>query len=272
MLATIVNDFLDSAIDWLNSQILGLAAWLIGFLNDNVLSFFENNIIMQFLEFSTWLNLFVFGVSFVVVLVDIAEEVISEKPVYYGVVFANTLKAFSFAVFARWIAVWSMDLANEITTAFGISISADSFSLHASNINSMLVGINVLSVFVPILLLIVVIIAVIIFMVMALRRFSTMFVHIFTAMLYIPDIMRGDTTKMGDWLRQMISIVLTYIFIYLLFFLGCVFFYEENILMTLACWLGMPVVSRVLNKFGWSSGSQGSFGAMAIQTGAIMIR
>lgn len=272
MLGTLVNDFLISLFDWISTQIIALAAWLIEIINNNILSFFENDTILQLLNFSTWINLFVFGVSFIVVIVDIAEEIISEKPVYFGVVFTNAIKAFTFAVFARWIAVWSMDLANEITSAFGLSISADSFSLHADNISSTIPGLATDAVSVPILLLLAVIIAVIVFAVMSLKRFGTMLIHIFTSMLYIPDILRGDTTKMGDWLRQMISIVLTYTFIYLLFFLGCEFFYAEDIVIALACWLGMPVVSRVLNKFGWSSGSSGGFGAMAIQTGAMMIR
>ena len=118
----------------------------------------------------------------------------------------------------------------------------------------------------------IILIATIYFAVTSLKRFGEMFVHILTSALYIPDILRGDTTKMGDWLRQMLSIVLTYMIIYILFFLGCGFFDSDNVILSLVCWLTMPSVSKILNKFGWSSGTQGNFGAIALQTGAMMIR
>lgn len=217
--------------------------------------------------------MFIFGISFLVVLVDIAEEKISGKPVYPAVVFTNTIKALSFAVFARWIAVWGMEISNTITSYFGISLSADSFSLHLTkSIDAFLPGGIPDTIVIHLVIMLLIIIAVVVFLVMALKRFGTMFIHIFTSVLYIPDIMRGDTTKMGEWLRQMTAIVLTYTFIYLMFFLGCGFFNSDNLLMCFACWITMPVISRILNKYGWSSGSQGNFGAMAIQTGVMMIR
>ena len=272
MIRDLGSAFLDGALDWLNSKVLGLAAFLIGVVNDHVITFFENSAINQFLNFSTWINTFVFCIALVVVIVDIAEEKVSGKSVYFAVAFTNIAKAFSFALLARWIAVWSMELSSKITSYFGISLSASTFSLHVNNIITSIPGSDAVIVSVHLLMMLIIIIAVLVFMVMSLKRFGTMFIHIFTAALYIPDIMRGDTTKMGEWLRQMIAIVLTYVFIYLLFFLGSGFLNADNVLLCLACWITMPAVSKILNKFGWSNGSQGNFGAMAIQTGAMLIR
>ncbi len=273
MVGTIVYQYLTAFLDWLNTKIVGIAAFAINFVNDYVLSFFEIRAISLFMDFSMWLNLLVFGVCFIVVAVDIAEEKVSGKPVYYAVAFSNMAKAFIFALCARWIGIWSMEIAYKITTYFGLSLSADKFVQSTREIIETIItddfeAADVLNfVFTAVIL-----IAVIIFAVNALKRSGEMFIHIFTSVLYISDIMRGDTSKMGDWIRQMLSITLTYLFVYILFFLGCGFFNADNLLFCLTCWLTMPAVSKILNKYGWSSGSQGNLGAMAIQTGALMIR
>ena len=273
MVNFLASEFFIAFLDWLNTQIMGVAVFVINFINKYVLSFFEVKAINQFLNFSTWINVLVFCVTFIVVAVNIAEEKVSGKPVYYSVVFTNIAKAFAFSMLARWVAVWSMEIANKITTYFGLTLDPDGFALSIRNILASIISEDIEAAdFLNLIFMIIVIIAVLVFCVNSLKRFGEMFIHIFTSVLYIPDIMRGDTTKMGDWLRQMTSIVLTYIFIYIMFFLGCGFFNADNVLMCLACWLTMPAVSKILNKYGWSSGSQGNFGAMAIQTGAMLIR
>lgn len=166
-----------------------------------------------------------------------------------------------------------MELAYRITSYFGISLSADQLNQSAGEIIASIVGSDTNAAdLLNLIFVIVILFAVLVFAVSSIKRSGEMFVHIFTSALYVGDIMRGDTSKMGDWLRQMLSITLTYLFIYILFFLGCGFFNADNIIFCLACWLTMPAVSKILNKYGWSSGSQGNFGAMAIQTGAMMIR
>lgn len=267
--------FFDSFLDWFNTQAIGIAAFIISFVNKYILSFFEISAVNQFMNFSTWINGIVFAVSFIVVAADIAEEKVSDKPIMYSVVFTNVGKALLFSVFARYLGQWSMELANAITSFFGINLQADKMSSSISEI-ILQIGTGVFEIqsavpFLNLVFLIVLIVALVYFAVTSLRRFGEMFVHILTSALYIPDIMRGDTTKMGDWLRQMISIVLNYVIIYILFFLGCGFFDTDNVLVCLSFWLTMPVVSKLLNKFGWSSGTQGQFGAMAMQTGMLAV-
>ena len=273
MVESIVFQFLSGLLDWLNAKLIGVAAFAINFVNNYVLSFFEVQAIELFMNFSMWINLLVFGVCFIVVAVDIAEEKVSGKPVYYSVAFSNIAKSFVFALCARWIGIWSMELAYRITSYFGISLSADQLNQSAGEIIASIVGSDTNAAdLLNLIFVIVILFAVLVFAVSSIKRSGEMFVHIFTSALYVGDIMRGDTSKMGDWLRQMLSITLTYLFIYILFFLGCGFFNADKIIFCLACWLTMPAVSKILNKYGWSSGSQGNFGAMAIQTGAMMIR
>jgi len=276
----LVTQYFLKMIDWINTILVHLIAFIINILNNYVISFFNIKAIILFLNFSTWINLLVFGVYFIVVIVDIAEEKMSDNPVNFGVVFTNAIKAFSFALLARWIGEWSMELSNTITALFGIELQADTFSQSIKNIlmelffsvpSASIAGFQTTDLL-SIIFLFILLIALFYFTVISLKRFGEMFVHILTSALYIPDILRGDTTKMGDWLRQMLSIVLTYMIIYILFFLGCGFFDADNVILSLVCWLTMPSVSKILNKFGWSSGTQGSFGAVALQTGAMMIR
>lgn len=269
----IAGYFFNSFIDWLEEKILALAAFAISFINKYVLSFFDNEIIDAFMDFSTWINYFVFAVALVVAIVDIAEEKASDKPVYWSVVFTNTAKAFAFAGLARWIAILSMEISNDITTYFGISLDVDSFELNAERIVNSILGMeSIHRALFSVIFLIVILFAAVFFAVSSLKRFGVMFVHIFTSALYIPDVLRGDTTKMGEWFRQMASIVLTYVFIYILFFLGASFFGGENLVPCLACWLAMPAVSKVLNRYGWTSGTQGNFGSIAVQAGMMAIR
>lgn len=270
------------SLDWINTILVHLAVFVINFLNNYVISFFDIKAVVLFLNFGTWINVLVFAVYLIVVIVDIAEEKMSDKPVNYGVVFTNALKAFSFALLARLIGEWSMELSNTITSIFGLQLQPDTTAL---SINRIIKKIGTYELPIPmpvpdihiadffnIIFWLIILIATIYFAVTSLKRFGEMFVHILTSALYIPDILRGDTTKMGDWLRQMLSIVLTYMIIYILFFLGCGFFDSDNVILSLVCWLTMPSVSKILNKFGWSSGTQGNFGAIALQTGAMMIR
>lgn len=270
------------SLDWINTILVHLAVFVINFLNNYVISFFDIKAVVLFLNFGTWINVLVFAVYLIVVVVDIAEEKMSDKPVNYGVVFTNALKAFSFALLARLIGEWSMELSNTITSIFGLQLQPDTTAL---SINRIITKIGTYELPIPmpvpdihiadffnIIFWLIILIATIYFAVTSLKRFGEMFVHILTSALYIPDILRGDTTKMGDWLRQMLSIVLTYMIIYILFFLGCGFFDSDNVILSLVCWLTMPSVSKILNKFGWSSGTQGNFGAIALQTGAMMIR
>jgi len=116
----LVTQYFLKMIDWINTILVHLIAFIINILNNYVISFFNIKAIILFLNFSTWINLLVFGVYFIVVIVDIAEEKMSDNPVNFGVVFTNAIKAFSFALLARWIGEWSMELSNTITALFGI--------------------------------------------------------------------------------------------------------------------------------------------------------
>lgn len=267
-----INAFFSYFVEWLNSLAVGLCETTVEFINKYIIGFFSNSSIELFLSFSTWLNVFLFCVCFLVVAVDLAEEKSSDNPIMWGNVFGNIMKAFLFAMFARWIAVASIELVEKITAAFEFSISSQQTQ---ATIGDILVKMAVpakIQLIVSSIFYLALLCACIYFFISALKRFGVMFIHIFQSFLYIPDIMRGNTVKMGEWLRQMVSIALTYGFTYILFFLGCYFFNGSDFLISIAMWISMPMVPKVLNHFGWSSGTTGNFGSTALYTGSTLIQ
>lgn len=246
---------------WINNQVVGLCTFVIDTLNKYVIGFFDNMYILQFLIFSTWLNVFIFVVALFVVLIDIVEEKTSGNPIAITDVFTNIFKAFAFAYFARWLAQGSMELIDKVLKALQFdSINFGAFDSATKNILASFGAAaqkNLTIVFVVVLLC-----ACVVFFINSIKRFGTMFVHILTAFLYIPDIMRGNTVKMGEWLRQMLAISLTYAFSYLLFFLGCTFYLQLEYVLAIGMWIAMALVPKTLNQFGWSSASKGSFGGV----------
>lgn len=244
---------------WLKDQVVELCTFIIDTINKYIIGFFDNEYILQFLKFSTWLNVFIFVVALFVVLIDIVEEKTSGNPIAITDIFMNVFKAFAFAYFARWLAQGSMELIDKVLKALQFdSIHFDTFDNATKSILASLGSSKILTVVFPIILLC----ACIVFFINSIKRFGTMFVHILTAFLYIPDIMRGNTVKMGEWLRQMLAISLTYAFTYLLFFLGCTFYIQLEYVLAIGMWLAMALVPKALNHFGWSSGSKGSFGGV----------
>lgn len=106
-------------------------------------------------------------------------------------------------------------------------------------------------------------IACIYFLYQALKCFGAMFVQIMTAFLYIPGILRGDTTAMGSWMRQTVAIALSFFFKYLCFYLALVYLVQGNIYLTITFWTVMAASDKILDKFGWSFGTGGNLSGAA---------
>ena len=54
--------------------------------------------------------------------------------------------------------------------------------------------------------MIIVLIALVSFFCISLFSVGAMFLQALTVFLYVPDIVRGRTTSMGDWIRQTLSV------------------------------------------------------------------
>jgi hypothetical protein len=196
----------------------------------------------------------VFAVSVLFMLFDIAEEIASGKEVDYGLVFTNTIKAFIFCRFNYLIAVMALQLSNIVTSRLDFKISSIPDDLFSKITNSMGASVSF-----SLFLTLAVLIASCVFFVMAVMRYGAMFVQILSSSFYISDILRGDTTSIGAWLRQTVAIAGTYIFQYIMFYLGMYFLTNENLILCAISWAGMAKASTILNKFGYSSGTRGVF-------------
>lgn len=273
-ITTVFNKFYESFFQYFNTyyekRLVGFAGKIVGLVDKTVQSFFESPEIKPFLNFFTWINLAVFVSSLVILLVDLAEEKNNGNPIEWGVVFMNVMKAYAFTVGARFFAVYSFEAINLIIakinqgTTTNFEDALNGLQLTILNLadfqNTFKAGIALY-----------LIIAVIYFFFQSLKRFGLTLVHIFTSFLYVPDILRGETTKMGEWLRQLFSILLTYAFQSVLFFMGSRFLIEQRIILAFICFTTMFSVAKLLNHYGWSSGTGGRFGSI-ISTVASFIK
>lgn len=113
---------------------------------------------------------------------------------------------------------------------------------------------------------------------MSLFSVGAMFLQALTVFLYVPDIVRGRTTSMGDWIRQTLSILVTYMFRNVLFFIGFTSAINLDIIAMSCAWITMIGAAKLLQKFGMSSGFGGavsstvSIGQSAFSTIAAIAR
>lgn len=245
-------NFIHTAV---KNDILDMCTKMIELINNGTSTFFENDIIKTFLEFSKWANFIVFAIAFLFMLFDLAEEHAGQKDVDYSVMFGNCIKALIFCQFNAEIAKMSMLIANVFTSKLNFNVQFDPQTAAQS------FTIDYASPAFEILLLLAVLIGIIVFFVMSVMRYGAMFVHILSSSLYISDILRGDTTSIGAWLRQMVAICVTYMLQYLTFYAGLYYIASENILMWAIMWAGMASCKKILDKFGYSTGTRGFFGA-----------
>lgn len=239
----------------IKNDILSICQQLLTLISKGTSSFFTNDVTKVFLDFSRWANYIVFAVSFLFMLFDIAEEHASGKDVDYSVVFSNAIKAIIFAQFNSSLAIMSMSIADIVTTKLNFKLSTDPNQIFKTIIQGYTTSVSF-----TILMLIVVLVGTVVFFVMSVMRYGAIFVHILSSSLYISDILRGDTTSIGAWLRQMIAISVTYILQYITFYCGLYFMAQQDIIMWAVMWAGMASVTKILQKFGYSTGTRGFFG------------
>lgn len=224
------------------------------------------NVIMAFMH--TIANV-ILVCSLVFMLFDIAEEASGFKSIPWGTVAINFLKATLFANAFIWFGMNITNLAGEITAMFPI---ADIASADATAI---------LNVFWPAGLIVSIMVACflvaayICFIFMSVLRFTNMFIHIFGGLYYISDIVRGDTSALGSWLRQAIVIACTYIIQFLMFTIGASILLDTSNYLTPSTVMGagmivgMFFVPKILQKYGQSTGITGIAGTVS-QAGNIL--
>lgn len=238
----------------IKNTLLDLCQNLLTLIAKGTSGFFTNNIISAFLSFSQWANIVVLTVSFLFMLFDLAEEHATNKDVDYTVLFGNIVKGIIFVEFNAQLAIMAMSISDIITTQLNFKITASANNIFAE------ISQSYTSVTFTTFLLLAILIGAVVFFVMSVMRYGAMFVHILSSSLYIGDILRGDTTSIGSWLRQMVAIAITYVMQYICFYLGLFFLAEQDIIMWAIMWAGMAAVTKILQKFGYSTGTKGFFG------------
>lgn len=246
----LIQDFADSVIDLVLELVDG---------------FWQNNLLEAFLDFSVAINLIVMVVSILILCFDIAEE---NKPIIWKQIFANLFKGGMFTLFSRYIGMLCLTLSNLIVKYLEIDVDRSALWNIPLMTPSGAIGVTLIWI-------IILVVSFAAFAVVCVTRNASMFVLMMSSALYIPDVVRGDTAKMGDWIRQVIAVTLTFVFQYILFCIGvggCIAYDPVTALTGL---VGIFSVPKVLQKFGYSSGVTGIFssaGNAAMQVGKMFIK
>lgn len=221
---------------------------VISIINTNLLNAFSIPVISDFIFLGIRLGEILYAATFIILLMDIAEEASSMKSdqfkaIEWTTIFANLVKAFIFVEAAPRLAIMSMQTGARLVKEFDPSSYLNFINSTAPHLG--LIG------------LLIMLVGVVGFALITMMRFAAMLIQAFSAFLYIPDIVRGHTTSMGDWIRQAVCICLTFFLQQVLFFMGIVCFYSSDVIPACMLWLGMFYTPVFLGKYGMSSGVTG---------------
>jgi len=216
-------------------------------------------VIVVMFKLAEWASYTVFIIAVVFMLVDSLEELGGHKSIAFADIFGNVMKGYLFCLAAPRIAVFSLAFSAEVLSYLDFSSALTTMDVEAFLVSSLLMGVML-------------VIACIVFVFMIAKQHAMMFVHILTYSCYVANIVRGDTQAMGAWLRQMIAIALTFCCQFVMFYLGVFFFMNTQPMLCLMFWMGMGSVTKVLNKFGMSSGFSGSSALGMMRSGMTLIK
>ena len=240
-----VNAVFGFLTEKLNTAFINGVMFIMSQINSLSTLFYQSELVQSALSFSRWLGYFVLAGALIATLLDIAEELANVKPgkdIEYMTIGVNFLKGLLFIEMAPVLAQQSMVIGAELSGAFRVDSS------------SILSGVILQHLTIAIFVLI----ALISFFCMSLFSVGAMFLQSITVFLYVPDIVRGRTTSMGDWIRQSLSILVTYLIRCVLFFIGFTAAVNSDIITMCVAWLTMLGAARILQKFGMSSGFGGA--------------
>lgn len=246
----------------IKNAMLDICQQIITLIGTGTSTFWTQSLVMDFLDFSKWANYVVFGVTLLFMLFDIGEEIASGKDVDLGIVFTNSVKAMVFVNFNSIIAITCMQLGDIITSSLNFKLPTDQNAMEKA-----LSGIGISSANFIIVVALAILIACLVFFVMSVMRYGAMFVQILASSFYIPNILRGETQAMGDWMRQTVAIAGTYTFQYVTFYCGLYYLLQYNVIICAIFWAGMMSAGKVLQKFSYSTGTKGVFSSLGSAAG-----
>lgn len=224
-------------------KLLEAAEWAIGISTSAADGIWDHPVIVMFLGFIRWLNVGVLGAATILLIFDIIEETGKQRTIEWSMIIINFMKAFAFAIIAPYAGKYALLFSARLAGTLQLSTAASQLRNAVPSLSFFII--------------VVVLAACIIFAFMSLSRFGAMFVQVLSSVLYVSDIVRGESASMGSWLRQTVAIALTYLIQTILFYLGVFFLVKDQLFFALAFWFAMPQVKTILQKYGMSCGVTG---------------
>lgn len=227
--------------------------------------FWQNPVFQSLFGFVLSVSNFVLVASMIVALIDIGEEAGAGNRVPWTVVAGNFIKGIAFANVIVIICACIFDVSTQIVQMLpmgNLGTSWDWSSL-GTTIVSFFTASTINIGFLPFVLIeIFLIVGCIAYLIMSFLLFTNMVTHTIAGILYVPDIVRGDTSAIGSWLRLGITFNLTFIIQSIFFFIGISLIidfslFSTDFLLGVACMIGMFSVPKVLSKYGFSMGVTG---------------
>lgn len=208
--------------------------------------FWNESFVRALLNASIAVSGIVWAVAFIIMLLDVVEAISEEKPVFISSLAGDAVKALAFYFVAPNVGQYAILFVFEIVKRlnWADSLEATLKQYLTSTLGSVYFGIVLL-------------IGSIYFFFASLKNSGLFFCQLLTCPLYVPSIVRGDHTAMGAWLRQSVSILLTFFFQYLMFYSSLFLFFQGQPMAAIMPMLAMMAVPRLLDKYGFSSGSGG---------------
>ena len=252
-----VRDIMEYITEWIADNLISGYTELITLVNNSLTEeFWDNTLVLAFLDFSQFCCSGSFAASVVFLIFDCTQEITAGKSVAWINVFKGFAVGFMFARFSQTLPV---PFCKEVLYILSTVTISDIDTSNMDNWNTE--GIE-FAILIYIIMFTVLLIATIVFMGVFLSRQATTLVHLMTAMFYIPDTVRGDTTKMGEWLRQLVAICATTFFQYMLFFGGTSLVLSNPLITSVDFYIGIGLifgtfsVPKILNRFGYSVGNR----------------
>ena len=258
LIPDLVSDIISTILEAMAEKTIEFYTSILEYQNSMLTEdFWESSIVNAFLDFATFCAFGLFVASIIFLISDIVQETACGKNVSGYNVFKGFIFGFMFASFSQSLPIYFCQKVLYILSTVTFSNDIDVSWHEMPNTTNNAVGIIIY-----VIMLIVLLIATIVFMGVFLSRQAAMLVHIMSAMFYVPEVTRGDTQKIGEWLRQLVALLATTFFQYLFFFGGSSMVLASPILTSTEFYAGLALifgtfsVPKVLNNFGYSVGNR----------------
>ena len=130
-----IDTMFGSIADRFRSMLLNLIMTVISWLEQLGIAFFDSAFVSQTLTFTKGISWLVLGAAFVVMLLDIGEELGGYRPgqgVEFTTIFTNFIKTIAFVLMAPDLAIIAMQLS--VTATGQMSIDYDTFRTQANGV------------------------------------------------------------------------------------------------------------------------------------------